>query len=95
MLSQISAAHIEEVGLEINIGYHDEVGQVRWNEIDAALQHSSFSGLKTVSIRVVPWEERSPKAVQWVMDHMPQCHARGILRVCEMEWQYSYFLPDH
>jgi hypothetical protein len=96
MLSQISSAHMEEVGLEISVGSDDRVGQVRWNEIDAALQHSSFSGLKTVSVRVVQWPflyDSDQHVVSRIKDLMPICHARGILRVREMVWQSSYFLP--
>jgi hypothetical protein len=93
MLSQISSAHIEEVGLEIDPD-DDEIGQVGWKEIDAALQHPSFSALRTVNVRIVHWAGWDPDAGSWVMDCMPRCHACGILRVCEKEWPSSfYFLP--
>jgi hypothetical protein len=93
MLSQISSAHMEEVGLEIVVG---DIGQLRWNEVDAALQHSSFSGLGTVIVRVVPWPfiyDCDPNIVSWIKDHMPGCHACGILHVQWVERQSSYFLP--
>jgi hypothetical protein len=95
MLSQISSARIEEVGLIISAGEDDLVDEVRWDEIDAALQHSSFSGLRSVNVRVVQRVGWNSDAVPWVMDHMPQCHARGILHVCEREWQNIHiFYPD-
>jgi hypothetical protein len=58
MLSQISSGCIEDVGLAISAaedgvvvaGENGAVGCVGWDEIDAALQHSSFSGLKTVNV---------------------------------------------
>jgi hypothetical protein len=97
LLSQTSSAHMEEVGLDISAGDGDQVGQLDWNAIDAALQHSSFSGLRTVTVRVVQWPfvfEWDPNAFSWIKDRMPGCHARGILRVRSVvEWQFSYFLP--
>jgi hypothetical protein len=87
---------MKEVGLEIYAGDGDEVGEVNWNEIDAALQHSSFSRLKKVTVRVVQWPglyECHPKIASWIKRRMPKCRARRILRVREMEWQSSYFLP--
>jgi hypothetical protein len=50
MLPQISSARIEEVGFTLNAGDYDMVGEVRWDEIDAALQHSSFSRLRLVNV---------------------------------------------
>jgi hypothetical protein len=95
MLSQISAARIEEVGLTIGSCEDEILDQAIWNEIDAALQHPSFSGLNTVSVRLVPWEGFWDSSdVFLIMDRMPQCHARGILHVCNLEWQYSYFYLD-
>ena len=94
MLSQLSAARIEEVRFIIGAGEEEILDEAIWNEIDAALQHPSFSGLKTVNIRLVPWEFHSnSNDVFLLMDRMPQCHARGILHVCAMNWPYSYFLP--
>jgi hypothetical protein len=96
MLSQISSAHMDEVGLEICADAEDEVDQPRWDEIDHALQNPSFSGLSTVIIRVIQcpdlyhWDADDAR---WIADHMPQCNARGILRIREVEWECPYFLP--
>ena len=79
MLSNISSAHVDEVGFEVDIG---DVGRLGWNEIDAALQHPSFSGLRKVEVRVVQWPDLSlgrDVNVPWEMEFMPQCHARGVL----------------
>ena len=94
MLSQLSSARIEEVGLTIGGCEENILDPAIWNDIDAALQHSSFSGLKTVNVRLIPmdgiwaWNDHL-----LIMNYMPRCRARGILRVRNMEWQYSYFLP--
>ena len=96
LLSQISSPHIEEVGLEITTGEDDEVGQLGWDEIDVALQQPFFSRLKMVNVRVIQMDNSDdwvPNAVEWVVNQMPRCHARGILSVCDKDWQCSYFLP--
>jgi len=92
MLSQVSSPQIEQVGIEIDI---DDVFHWGWNVIDAALQHASFSGLGTFTVRVLPWPlyERDHTAISWITDRMPGCRARGILRVHQAEWQPSYFFP--
>ena len=54
MLSHISSTHFQEVGLQAHIGIC-EIDHVDWNEVDAALQHSSFAGLRTVTILLVHW----------------------------------------
>ena len=53
MLSQLSSACIEEVGLTIGGCEENILDPAIWNDIDAALQHSSFSGLKIVNVRLV------------------------------------------
>ena len=82
MLSHISSARMDEVGFEIDVG---DVGTLGWNEIDAALQHSSFSGLRKVEVRVVQWPDPFTMPdegdVSRIMDSMPRCHARGILHI--------------
>jgi hypothetical protein len=79
MLSNISSAHMDEVGFEVDVG---DVGLVGWNEIDAALQHPSFSGLRRVEVRVIQWPEPytwDSVNVPWEMEFMPRCHASGVL----------------
>jgi hypothetical protein len=50
MLLHISSAHMDKVGFEIDAG---DVSPLGWNEIDAALQHPSFSKLRKVEDGVV------------------------------------------
>ena len=89
MLSTISSAHMDEVGFEIDAR---DIGLLGWNEIDAALQHSSFSKLRKVEVRVIRWRDLvmgwDPNDLLLIMDVIPQCHARGILRIREVVRQY-------
>ena len=92
MLSTISSAHMDEVGFKLIASDVDLLG---WDEIDAALQHSSFSGLRTVEVRLVQWPDLDAGehlvAISRIKDLMPRCHARGILDTRGVVRQY--FLP--
>jgi hypothetical protein len=61
-------SQLEEVRLEISVGNDDELGQMRWNEVDAFL----LLGLKTVTVRAVQWPYIfESNAVSWIEDRMP------------------------
>ena len=70
---------MDQVGFEIDAG---DIGQLGWNEIDAALQHPSFSKLRKVEVRVIHWQDTYAwrwNHLSWDMESMPQCRARGVL----------------
>jgi hypothetical protein len=73
---------MDEVCFEIDAG---DVGLLGWNEIDAALQHSTFSKLRKVEVRVVQWSDlytvQDSVDVSRIMDHMTRCNDSGILNI--------------
>jgi hypothetical protein len=65
---------------------------VSWDEVDAILQGSAFSGLRTVYVRHGGrhrWSSVQGVAYlfHWLVTHMPQCHARRILVLSHPEIQ--------
>jgi hypothetical protein len=85
ILSQISSVHVEDVSFQtlddgICFGFSDAL---EWREVDAILQHSRFSRLRRVSFFKCVFISTSdgPQSSCTLMQHLPQCAARGILRV--------------
>jgi hypothetical protein len=79
ILSQISSAHLEDVEFKlVFFDSEDFANALEWNNIDAVLQCSTFSRLRNIYFR-----QSSQAARISVIGHLPQCHARGILRVDE------------
>jgi hypothetical protein len=64
---------------------------MEWGEMDAVLQHPTFSELKKVEICYlvclagVGVEEPESNEPKTVLDLMPQCRARGIVCVREVD----------
>ena len=50
-----------------------------WLELDAILARPQFSKLTKVSITFTAFSPADEFYRQWFVDHLPQCHARGIL----------------
>jgi hypothetical protein len=79
ILSQISSAHLEDVEFKLVFFYSEDFpNALEWNNVDAVLQCSTFSRLRNIYFR-----QSSQAARTTVIGHLPQCHARGILRVDE------------
>jgi hypothetical protein len=95
ILSCISSAHLEHVVFK-PCNRFDFVGEVNsnareWHNVDSILQRSTFSRLRDVYFRCTPpssvvgWTSdgqfSSHAAYISIIQRLPQCHARGILRV--------------
>jgi hypothetical protein len=87
MLSQISSVHLEDVVLELcpftsSIMYDLDTA-LEWSEVDAILQHSTFTRLRNVELQSTTWDKAAPILDPMfhaqAIERLPQCHARGIL----------------
>jgi hypothetical protein len=93
ILSCIASAPLEDVTLELVFprgkGFtSDNVSTaLEWKAVDAVLQRSTFSSLRNVQISCnLPWvivDSTSDLAQlhRIIMEGLPYCHARGIVRV--------------
>jgi hypothetical protein len=74
-LSRISSTHIKDVTFKlVFFDGKDIADTLEWSNVDAILQHSTFSRLRKVHFRWLP-------SLAGVMQRLPHCAARGILRV--------------
>jgi hypothetical protein len=93
ILSHISSPHLEDVVFKIHFS-HSRAANVsdalEWCNVDSILQRSTFSGLRNVHFRCnfpssvfgsTSDGPQSSSACASIMEHLPQCHARGIFRV--------------
>jgi hypothetical protein len=90
ILSQISSVHLEAVAFQMfqyvgDIIDFDLSDVLEWSEVDAILQHSTFSRLKNVEIRsslrlrkTFPAPEPQRPFSAEIVELLPRCHARGI-----------------
>jgi hypothetical protein len=83
------SARLQDVTFKLGFSNPDVIANaLDWKNVDAVLQHSAFSDLRNVYFR-----QLSSVAHTRIVQHLPRCHARGILRVEAVDhWQYS-FLP--
>jgi hypothetical protein len=88
ILSHLSAAHLEDVVFITHVSHvegndSEEISNaLEWQHVDAIVQRTVFSRLRTVRFFVgsTSDESRLFSARTSIMQHLPQCHARGILR---------------
>ena len=77
------SVHMEEVTLRVaHFGEYERVF-LDWDEVDAILARSQFSNLRRVDISPVRWSV-SWSSTQFI-SRLPLCHARGILRIRELD----------
>jgi hypothetical protein len=93
ILSQISSANLEVVVFKLVFpsGTSGDVSDtLEWNNVDAVLQRSTFSGLRKVrfvsNLSFASFDSTSGRpqlsyAHTSIMARLPQCHARGIVHV--------------
>jgi hypothetical protein len=73
----ISSARLEDVEFDLDFTFSNDIANtLEWNSVDAILQRSTFSRLRNVYFRQL----LSPTAHTSIVQHLPLCHARGILR---------------
>jgi hypothetical protein len=85
MLSQISSVYLEDVVFQLFARAGKLSDVLEWSEVDAILQHSKFSRLRSVEVRrgTSRWhpgpapDPQHPFSAQ-VIERLPRCHARGI-----------------
>ena len=87
ILSRISSAHLEDVSFKLRSSFDKLSEALEWSEIDVILQRPRFSGLKNLCFDqcyffVTAEEMKGPSVARTTIPHrLPQCAARGILRV--------------
>ena len=95
ILSHLSSAHLEDVVFRMRLsdreGSDSEeiLNALEWQNVDAVLQRTAFSRLSNVhfsctipsSVDSTPDGSRLFSARTSIVQHLPQCHSRGILRV--------------
>jgi hypothetical protein len=96
ILSRVASAHLEDVVFKLALprGRGVTSGNIsnalEWNNVDATLQRSTFSFLRNVYfLSDVPLPDfdsmsdrpQSSSAHNRILQHLPECHARGIFRV--------------
>ena len=80
VLSNISSVHLEEVALEFKFSDYVEDGSQAWDQVDAILQNSMFSGLRKVEICCLGSSPAlESKLAEGIASYMPRCRARGII----------------
>ena len=77
VLSHISSVHLEEIALEFKFSDYMNHGSQAWDQVDAILQNSTFSGLRKVELCCPPASEST--LAQEIASYMPRCRARGII----------------
>jgi hypothetical protein len=94
ILSHISSARLEDVTFTVHcsnwcrrgVHLHNVSNALEWRNVDAVLQHSTFSGLRNVHFRCnFPLSDFGwgLESLASVVQHLPLCHARGIFHVDE------------
>jgi hypothetical protein len=84
ILSQISSANLEDVVFRLDFFHSkDIVDALEWNDVDAALQRSTFSRLRNVYfLSNLPFSVfDSASDCTSILQRLPRCHARGIFRI--------------
>jgi hypothetical protein len=85
MLSRITSVHIASIRLELYVNIDDRHRLfLGWDEVDAVLQKTSFSGLEDVTVWFLVDNWRDPMVPttllpSYLTDQLPLCNARGIL----------------
>jgi hypothetical protein len=77
----ISSARLEDVvfDLDLSISISGDIADaLEWNNVDEALQRSTFSRLRSVYFRLLPTQATRTTSV---IQRLPQCAARGIIYV--------------
>ena len=88
-LSQIVSTEMEEVYFRVILFKHAQPDPDRWRDIDAMLARLPFFfTLKRVAVEFQVKAGQDPRP--WVIPYMPQCHARGILRVHTGVWTSAF-----
>jgi hypothetical protein len=91
----MSSAHLEDVAFRLHFsrkrgGSSDEISTaLEWHDVDAILQRAAFFRLRRVRFQSnIPFSvgstsggPQSSSAWTSIIQHLSQCHARGILRV--------------
>jgi len=83
-LSHVSSACLEDVTFKLNVSESDDIANanaLEWSNVDSVLQHSTFSRLRNVYFQGSP--HYAPRST--IMQYLPQCTARGILRVDQQD----------
>jgi hypothetical protein len=85
VLSHVSSVHLEDVSFQLHYSCYDLSEALEWSEVDVILQRSTFSDLRTLSFVQCVFTLTSagpqPFAGTSIAQRLPQCAARGILRV--------------
>ena len=83
ILSGITFLNLEDISFLFLVDEDDyedyDPDDELWLELDGILARPQFSKLTKVSITLVLLTRANEFYRQWFVDHLPQCHARGIL----------------
>jgi hypothetical protein len=88
ILSHISSAHLENVVVKLQVSGIRDVSSshvsnaLEWHNMDAVLQRPTFSSLRNVHLLAIDYGSDVPMSLPGhILQLLPQCHARGIVRV--------------
>jgi hypothetical protein len=87
ILSHISSARLENVVFKLRSSHRGEVSSgdvsntLEWQNVDAVLQRPTFSSLRHVHLMSTYGTDVPLSPLGHIPQLLPQCHARGIVRV--------------
>jgi hypothetical protein len=95
ILSQVPSQQLDEIVLDFVFDPEEDLVFPGLSEVDEALQCPSFLTLKKVEVRCLwtRWPDMpGPDFSEEIMDDMPQCLARGILYISQVEFPGNHYL---